>query len=376
MNNRQHFARTKRWVIKAGSSLLTNQGRGLDNELIAAWVAQIASLRSDGVEEIILVSSGAVAEGMCRLGWSKRPTALHDLQAAAAVGQMGLIQAYESQFQKHGLHTAQILLTHDDIADRQRYINARSTLRTLLKLGVIPVVNENDTVAVDEIRFGDNDTLGALVANLVEADLFVILTDQEGMFDKDPRASVDAQMIQEAQAGDPRLEEMAAGGGVGSLGRGGMVTKVRAANWAARSGTATIIAGGRASEVLQRIRQGDAVGTLVLPAQEPLAARKQWLAGHLQVRGKLHIDEGAARVLREGGKSLLPIGIVKVEGQFGRGEVVDCISPEGRAMARGLINYSAQETQKIMRQPSAKISEILGYVDEPELIHRDNLILL
>lgn len=375
MKNRQQLGQSQRWVVKIGSSLLTNQGRGLDHVMIKQWVGQFAHLREGNVAELVLVSSGAVAEGMTRLGWTKRPVALHELQAAAAVGQMGLVQAYESCFQVHGLRTAQILLTHEDIADRQRYLNARSTLQTLLKLGVIPVVNENDTVAVDEIRFGDNDTLGALVANLVEADLFVILTDQDGMYEADPRTQPQAKFIHEAQAGDAALEKMASGGAAGALGRGGMLTKVRAANWAARSGTATIIASGREPEVLEKIQQGKEIGTLIFPAQEPLAARKQWLAGHLQVRGKVMLDEGAVRVLLESGRSLLSIGVVSVEGNFARGELVVCIGPDNREVARGLINYNAQETQKIMRQPSHRIAELLGYVDEPELIHRDNLVV-
>ena len=372
MNNRQRTA--KRWVVKVGSSLLTNNGRGLDENLISAWAAQIAALRQSGIE-VVLVSSGAVAEGMKRLGWERRPHALHDLQAAAAVGQMGLVQTYETCFQKHSIRTAQILLTHDDLADRQRYLNARSTVRTLLNLGVVPVINENDTVAVEEIRFGDNDTLAALVTNLIEADLLVLLTDQPGMYDEDPRQNPNAQFIHEGQAGDPQLERMAGAGGVGSLGRGGMLTKVRAAARAARSGAATLIAYGREATILQRIAAGERVGTLLLPGQETMAARKQWLAGQLQVRGRLTLDAGAARVLRESGRSLLPVGVIAVEGEFGRGELVACVSEDGKEIARGLVNYSAAESRKIMRQPSDKIEELLGYVDEPELIHRDNLVL-
>lgn len=364
----------RRWIVKAGSSLLTANGRGLDQDIIAAWAAQIAALRAQGIE-IVMVSSGAVAEGMVRMNWAKRPAALHELQAAAAIGQMGLVQAWESHFQRHKLHTAQILLTHDDLANRQRYLNARSTLWTLLQLGVIPVVNENDTVATEEIKFGDNDTLAALVANLVEADLLIILTDQEGLFDRDPRKFADAQLIPEVQAGDPRLEEWAAGS-PGELGRGGMLTKVRAAKRAAASGAATVIAAGRAPDVLQRLADGHGMGTLLRPAQGRVAARKQWLAGHLQVKGRLTLDQGAVKVLLEGGKSLLPVGVAAVDGNFQRGEVVVCLSPEGKEIARGLVNYSADETRKVMRQPSAKILELLGYVDEPELIHRDNLVLI
>lgn len=374
MNGKQEIGRTRRWVVKIGSALLTNDGRGLNLEGITAWVRQMAAVYAAGVE-LVLVSSGAVAEGMTRLGWSRRPHAIHELQAAAAVGQMGLVQAYESRFQEHGRHTAQILLTHDDLSNRSRYLNARSTLRTLLGLGVIPVVNENDTVVTDEIRFGDNDTLAALVANLVEADLLVILTDQQGLFDKDPRANADASLVREAMAFDSSLDAMA-GGSAGALGRGGMFTKLRAARLAARAGAATVIASGREKSVLSRLREGESIGTLLLPDQEPLAARKQWLAGHLQMRGKVTLDEGAVRVLREAGRSLLAVGVTNVEGDFDRGEMVACVDADGREIARGLVNYSAEETQRIMGQPSHRIEELLGYLGEPELIHRDNLVLL
>jgi glutamate 5-kinase len=363
----------RRWVIKIGSSLLTNDGQGLAAEAIDGWVAQIAGLRREG-REVLLVSSGAVAEGMTRLGWKKRPHALHELQAAAAVGQMGLVQAYESRFQQFGLHTAQILLTHDDLADRQRYLNARSTMRTLLRLGVIPIVNENDTVTTDEIRFGDNDTLAALVANLIEADLLVVLTDQSGMYDGDPRRNADARLIAEAEANDATLESMAAGTG-GALGRGGMLTKVRAARRAARSGALTLIAPGRAPDILRRIASDEPVGTRLYPSSEPLAARKQWLAGQLQVRGQLELDAGAVKVLSRDGKSLLPVGVTRVSGAFGRGDLVACVGPDGAELARGLVNYSAEESRRIIGQPSSRIAELLGYIDEPELIHRDNLVL-
>ncbi len=363
----------RRWVIKIGSSLLTNDGQGLAAGAIDGWVAQIAELRREG-REVLLVSSGAVAEGMTRLGWKRRPHALYELQAAAAVGQMGLVQAYESRFQKFGLHTAQILLTHEDLADRQRYLNARSTMRTLLQLGVIPIVNENDTVTTDEIRFGDNDTLAALVANLIEADLLVMLTDQEGMYDGDPRRNAGARLVAEAAAEDASLEAMAAGTG-GALGRGGMLTKVLAARRAARSGTLTLIAPGRAPDILRRIAAGEPVGTRLFPSREPLAARKQWLAGQLQVRGRLTLDAGAARVLHGDGKSLLPVGVTQVSGEFGRGDLVACAGPDGVEVARGLVNYSAEESRRIIGQPSSRIGELLGYVDEPELIHRDNLVL-
>ncbi len=373
MNTRQELAKTRRWVVKIGSALLTNDGRGLNLEGIGEWVEQMAALRREGVE-LVLVSSGAVAEGMSRLGWAERPSALHELQAAAAVGQMGLVQAYESRFHQHGMHTAQILLTHDDLSNRRRYLNARSTLRTLLSLGVVPVVNENDTVVTDEIKFGDNDTLGALVANLIEADVLVILTDQQGMFDKDPRQHPDARFLHQVQASEPSLEAMAGAKG-GSLGRGGMLTKVRAARLAARSGAATVIAAGREAGALRRIRAGESVGTLFLPDQEPLAARKRWLAGHLQMRGRLVLDAGAVRVLREQGRSLLAVGVKAVEGDFQRGEMVACVDEEGGEVARGLVNYGAAETRRILGLPSGRFQEVLGYVDEPELIHRDNLML-
>ena len=374
MGNRQQVSQARRWVVKVGSSLVTNDGRGLNTELIAAWVAQIAELRRRGIE-VILVSSGAVAEGITRMGWAERPTALYQLQAAAAIGQMGLVQAYESRFQEYGIHTAQVLLTHDDLSDRRRYLNARSTLRTLLKLGVVPVVNENDTVTFDEIRFGDNDSLAALVANLLEAELLVLLTDQDGMYEADPRQNPQAAFIHERYAGDEALRRMAAGGGVGKLGRGGMLTKVLAAEKAARSGAATLIASGRREDVLLKVAAGESLGTLILPNREPLLARKQWLAGHMQLKGRLVLDDGAVRVLRTAGSSLLPVGVVAVEGDFDRGEMVACVDTEGREIARGLVNYSSSEANKIKGHSSHKLAELLGYEDEPELIHRDNLVL-
>jgi len=374
MSETVKISECRRWVVKIGSALLTNDGQGLALESIDSWVEQMAGLRQRG-HEVLLVSSGAVAEGMTRLGWNRRPHALHELQAAAAVGQMGLVQAYESRFMRYGLHTAQVLLTHEDLANRQRYLNARSTLRTLLALGVIPVVNENDTVTTEEIRFGDNDTLAALVANLVEADLLVFLTDQSGMLDSDPRRNPEATLVTEAQAGDVRLETMASGSG-GALGRGGMLTKVRAAARAARSGTMTLIAAGREPGILQRLASDETLGTRLYPACKPFAARKQWLAGRLQVRGRLTLDAGAVSVLREAGRSLLPVGVTRIEGEFGRGDLVVCVSPAGEEVARGLVNYSAVESRRIIGQPSNRIEALLGYVDEPELIHRDNLVLV
>ena len=371
---RTQLGKARRWVIKIGSALLTNEGRGLDHDALAGWAEQIAQLRSTG-REVVLVSSGAVAEGMSRLGWTTRPHALHELQAAAAVGQMGLVQAYESIFQRHGLRAAQVLLTHDDLANRRRYLNARSTLRTLLSLGVIPVVNENDTVATDEIRFGDNDTLAALVGNLTEAQVLVILTDQKGLFDRDPRGHADAQLVSEGLASDPELLKLAAPT-FGQLGRGGMATKLHAAARAARSGSHTIIASGREPRVLERIASGEAIGTLLRPDQEPLVARKQWIAGQLIAKGELILDIGATRVLREAGRSLLPVGVSHVKGEFSRGDVVTCVDPDGLPVARGLVNYSAAESRRIMRHKADEIEGILGYVDEPELIHRDNLVLL
>ncbi len=374
MTMRDKVTGAQRWVVKIGSALLTADGRGLDRGAMAVWVEQMVALREAGVE-LVLVSSGAVAAGMSRLGWASRPSAIHELQAAAAVGQMGLVQAWESSFAQHGRHTAQILLTHDDLSDRKRYLNARSTLRTLVDLGAIPVINENDTVVTDEIRFGDNDTLAALVANLVEADLLVILTDRDGMFDADPRHNPDAQLIFEARADDPALDAVAGGVG-GALGRGGMQTKLRAARLAARSGAHTIIVGGAIEQVLARLKAGERLGTLLAPERGLLAARKQWLAGHLQTRGTLQLDAGAVKALLESHKSLLPVGVKSVQGNFRRGEMVVCVDPQGREIARGLANYSAAEAQKIVGQPSDAIERLLGYVDEPELVHRDNLILV
>ena len=368
------IANAKRLVVKVGSSLVTSQGQGLDHAALSRWAEQIAELRHMG-REVVLVSSGAIAAGMQRLGWKKRPHALHDLQAAAAVGQMGLIQAYESCFRKHNLMTSQVLLTHEDLADRKRYLNARSTLRTLLGMGVIPIINENDTVAIDEIRFGDNDTLASLVTNLIEADALVILTDQAGLYNKDPRKDRTATLIAEAKADDPALEAIA--GGVGSpIALGGMLTKVLAAKRAARSGAHTVIVSGREDNVLTRLAGGEKLGTLLVAERATLAARKQWLADHLQVRGQLLLDAGAVKALKVDGKSLLPIGVHEVSGEFERGEVVSCLDETRREIARGLVNYSSAETRRILRTPSGEIEAKLGYVDEPELIHRDNLVLL
>jgi glutamate 5-kinase len=373
MSKRQKLTTARRWVIKIGSALLTDNGVGLNHDAIAKWVEQMAHLRQQGME-LLLVSSGAVAEGMCRLGWQQRPHALHAQQAAAAVGQMGLVQAWESSFSKYGLHTAQILLTHEDLSNRTRYLNARSTIRSLLQLGVVPVINENDTVITDEIRFGDNDTLAALAANLVDADHLIILTDQAGLYERDPRQHADAKLIQEAAADDAKLDTMAGEAG-GQLGRGGMATKLRAARLAARSGTCTVIASGREPEALLRIRGAEQLGTLLTANQMPMAAHKQWLAGHLQLRGKLMLDEGAVKVLKTGGKSLLAVGVTGVEGQFGRGEVVACLDSHGREIARGLVNYPVDEVKRLLGQSSEHIEKILGYVAEPELIHRDNMVV-
>jgi glutamate 5-kinase len=371
---RERIPAASRWVIKIGSALLTADGRGLDHERLGVWVEQMADLANQG-HELVLVSSGAVAEGMSRMGWKHRPTSLHDLQAAAAIGQMGLIKAWESCFSRRGLHTAQILLTHDDLSNRKRYLNAHSTLRTLLSLGVIPVVNENDTVANDELRFGDNDTLAALVANLVEADLLVLLTDKPGLYDRDPGRYENARLIKESSVNSAQLDE-AAGESCSGLGLGGMITKIRAARVAARSATATIIAGGIEPQVLHRIASGEEIGTLLKPAQQSTTARKRWLAGQLQVKGSLTLDDGAVVMLRNRGKSLLAIGVTEASGDFRRGEVVTCIDKHGAEIARGLINYSGDEVRLIKGEPSTRIREILGYIDDDELIHRDDLVLL
>ena len=368
------IASAHRIVVKVGSSLVTNEGRGLDRPAVAHWAAQIATLRQQG-REVVLVSSGAIAEGMARLGWRKRPVVMHELQAAAAVGQMGLVQAYEAAFAEHGLHTAQILLTHEDLADRHRYLNARSTLFALLRLGVVPIVNENDTVVTDEIRFGDNDTLGALVTNLIEADALIILTDQRGLYGADPRKQPDAPFIAQGQAGDPMLEAMAGGAG-STVGTGGMLTKILAAKRAARSGAHTVIASGREQNVLTRLSQGEPIGTELRAVLPVWSARKQWLADHLRLRGRVVLDAGAVRALTQEGKSLLSIGVVSVEGEFERGDVVACMDDAGRECARGLINYSAADTRRILREPSTRIAQILGSMTDPELMHRDNLVVL
>lgn len=362
-----------RIVVKVGSSLVTNDGKGLDASALARWASEIAQLMNAG-KQVVLVSSGAVAEGVARLGWSQKPTAIHEKQAAAAVGQMGLCEAYEKAFRQHNLNTAQVLLTHEDLSDRTRYLNARSTLLTLLNLGVIPIINENDTVVTAEIRFGDNDTLGALVTNLIEGDALIILTDQTGLFTADPRRDPAATLVQEATAGDPQLEIMAGGAG-SSVGTGGMYTKIIAAKRAARSGASTIIACGREAHVLTRLAAGERIGTQLTANTTPLHAKKQWIADHLQLAGKVVLDNGAIRAVKQAGSSLLPIGVTAVDGEFLRGEVVSCVDPDGREIARGLINYSAAETRRILRLPTGQIEAALGYIDEPELIHRDNMVL-
>jgi glutamate 5-kinase len=363
----------RRIVVKVGSSLVTNEGRGVDAEAIGNWCRQLAALAKQG-REVVMVSSGAIAEGMLRLGWSTRPKELHEQQAAAAVGQMGLVQMYETKLREHGLRSAQVLLTHADLADRERYLNARSTLLTLLALQVIPVINENDTVVNDEIKFGDNDTLGALVANLVEADALVILTDQRGLYSADPRKDPQARFIDEAEAGDPALEQMAGGAG-SAIGRGGMITKVLAAKRAAGSGASTVIAWGREPNVLLRLAAGERIGSALVARTAKLTARKQWMLDHLQLRGAVVIDDGAVQKLRDEGKSLLPIGVLEVQGDFQRGDVIAVRGVGGKELARGLANYSSTETRLIARKPSTQIEVALGYVNEPELVHRTNLVL-
>jgi glutamate 5-kinase len=372
MNMRTRIHKARRLVVKVGSALVTNNGAGLDHAALDEWARQIADLRRGG-REIALVSSGAIAAGIQRLGWKKRPGEMRLLQAAAAVGQMGLIETYEKTFSRHGLITAQILLTHDDLADRQRYLNARSTLAALLELGAIPVINENDTVVTDEIRFGDNDTLGALVANLIEADALIILTDQKGLYTADPRHAPEAELIEEGSAEDPRFEAMAGGAG-SDIGKGGMLTKVLAARRAARGGAHTCIASGHEPDVLLRLTRGESVGTLLYASSSRLAARKQWLANHLQLAGTLIIDAGAAKALHEG-RSLLPVGVLEAKGNFRRGEAVACVNEAGEEIARGLTNYGADECRRILRKPSTDIESILGYVDTHEVIHRDNLVV-
>ncbi len=372
--SRKLLTNSRRWVVKVGSALVTAEGRGLDHARIQSWVSQIAQIRASG-REVVVVSSGAVAEGMARLGWSQRPKALNELQAAASVGQMGLIEAYEGCFQKHDLRTAQVLLTHEDVANRSRYLNARSTLLTLLKLGVIPVVNENDAVATEEIRLGDNDTLAALTVNLIEADVLVILTDQAGMFDADPRSNPEAQLIAECNSDDSKLLDMA-GGGSGALGRGGMRTKVLAAQQAARAGAATVIADGRVEGILNAIAGGEPVGTLLIAGEQKLGARKRWIAGQRRIQGQVSVDAGAASVLRQSGRSLLPVGITQVNGEFRRGDLVGCFDPDGTELARGLANYDARDLRAIAGKSSEEINTILGYVAQPEFLHRDNMVLL
>ncbi len=371
---RMNNTNIKRVVVKIGSALITNGGKGLDHDAIQQWANQMAQLRLSGID-VVLVSSGSIAEGVKRLGLKQRPTSIHTLQASAAVGQMGLVQAYESCFRKHNIQSAQVLLTHEDLANRKRYLNAKSTLKTLLSFGTLPVVNENDTVATDEIRFGDNDTLGALVANLIEADLLIILTDQKGLFDSNPQTNPDARLIEIAEASDAQLLEYAEPA-AGSLGSGGMQTKVIAAQKAARSGTSTIIAYGNEKDVILRVIEGEKIGTKLMASEGHTAARKQWLAGHMRCAGNLILDDGAVSVLKQSGASLLPIGVKEVKGDFRRGEVVSCLTQGGLEIARGLVNYSADEAKLIIGHPSREIPKLLGYEDDEELMHRDNLIML
>ncbi len=372
---REKYAKqAKRWIIKIGSALLTKDGKGLDYEAIEDWTKQIATLRQTGIE-VILVSSGSVAEGMSRMGWEKRPTNLAELQAAAAIGQTGLIEAYETQFKKYAIQAAQILLTHEDVSNRQRYLNARNTLQTLLKYKAIPIINENDTVALEEMRLGDNDTLAALVANLVEADLLVILTDQDGLFTKDPRHHDDARLISEEFSGNTDLMSFV-GDVATDLGSGGMATKLTAAQRAANSGCATIIASGREKKVLERLAQGEAIGTLLMPNNTQMAARKQWIVGQVCSSGTLFLDNGASHAILKNGTSLLSVGVEKSEGQFNRGDIVDCQDTGGKVIARGLVNYTSEEITKIVKKTSSEIEEILGYSGETALIHRDNLVIL
>lgn len=372
--SRTNFTNAKRIVVKIGSSLLTKGGQGLDKQAIKAWVEQMAILRRRSID-VVLVSSGSVAEGMCRLGLKVRPKTLHELQAAASVGQMGLVRVFDDNFQQHDLHASQVLLTHDDLSDRQRYLNARSTLLTLLNFGVVPVINENDTVATEEIRFGDNDTLAALVANLIEADLLIILTDQQGLFTGDPGLYPDAELISEISVNDGNLDKMA-GDSRSGLGRGGMSTKVKAARLASRSGAATVIAAGASTNVITEVISGATIGTYFVPDIEPLAARKRWLAGQLQVKGKLTLDAGAIKMLKSNGKSLLAVGVQAVAGRFERGELVSCLDESGLEIARGLINYGSDDTQLIAGKSSAEFEKTLGYADDAELIHRDNMVLI
>ncbi len=377
MSDATHLLRdARRIVVKVGSSLVTNEGRGLDEQAIGEWCRQIAALMGAADKrEIIMVSSGAIAEGMKRLGWTTRPHEVHELQAAAAVGQMGLVQMYETKLRQHGLGSAQVLLTHADLADRERYLNARSTLNTLLLHHVLPVINENDTVVNDEIKFGDNDTLGALVANLVEADALVILTDQAGLFTADPRKDSTATLVQQALAGDPALEAMAGGAG-SNIGRGGMLTKILAAKRAAGSGASTVIAWGREPDALLRLCAGEYIGTLLVAPTQKQQARKQWMADHLQLRGAMLIDDGAVNKLTREGKSLLPIGMHSVKGEFSRGDVIAICDLQGIELARGLANYASAECRLLCKKPSSEIEKLLGYVAEPEMVHRDNLVLM
>lgn len=369
---RETITQGKRWVVKVGSSLVTNNGRGLDLSAIEDWAGQLVAMQKLGIQ-VVLVSSGAVAEGVSRLELKSRPKEVRLQQAAAAVGQMGLVQAYESCFMRQGVHAAQILLSHEDLANRTRYLNARGTLTTLLEMGVVPVVNENDTVATAELCFGDNDTLAALVANLINADVMLILTDQDGLFDADPRNNAAAKLVSSASANDSSLSAMAGKGS--SLGRGGMMTKISAAKLASRSGTNTLIANGRESHVIERLLKGEEIGTLLYTDSEPVTAKKQWLASQRILKGSVVLDAGAVKVLKGSGRSLLAVGVQSTKGVFARGDVVACIDEAGTEIGRGLVNYSSAEIDKIRGSGSENIAALLGYAGDKEIIHRDNLML-
>ncbi len=362
----------KRIVVKIGSSLLTANGQGLDLEAISHWAKQIVDLHHAG-HEMILVTSGAVAEGMVRMKLPHRPTDLPSLQACAAIGQMGLIQTWSSVLDRHHIKTAQVLLTHDDLTDRRRYLNSCDALQQLIDWHVIPVINENDTVSTDEIRFGDNDTLAAMVAGQVHADLLIILTDQQGMFDADPRSNPEAKLLSTVRALDETLFEMA--GGSGTLGTGGMLTKVRAARLAAKSGCPTLIASGESDRVLARLMAGELLGTLFITDDDRMTAHQQWLAAHLQTAGRLVIDDGAVNAIKTQHRSLLPVGVKAIEGHFDRGDVVECVDRQGKRIAVGRVNFSSRSAELVKGLASDKVYQVLGEARSLEMIHRNHMAI-
>ena len=374
--DKAELKRGVRLVVKIGTSVITNNKNAVCERMISVLASQIATLQKEGFK-VIIVSSGAIAAGVHRMGWKQKPKKISHLQAAAAVGQVSLVETYEKEFKKNGLTTAQVLITGEDFSSRKRYLNSRATFETLLNENILVIVNENDTVSTDEIKVGDNDTLAASIATAIQADLFVILTDQKGLFTENPTSSSQADLIRSIDVDDDILSKVASKSH-SEFGTGGMETKIKAARIVARLGIDTIIASGFEIDILLKIKSKNFVGTTILSGKKnkAISARKQWMLNHIKAKGKLYLDSGAITALVQYNKSLLPVGIVKIDGRFDRGDLVVCMTEKGVEVARGLINYSSLEAEKISGLLSEQIEKELGYMEEPEVIHKDNLILI